>query len=177
MTTRESGHSMTYSIEANALMEPWLEGLPLDGSHPLPARLRQVMAAGITERVGGLYFTSELLPEDRITGELGRMSTSELEAFMNRLRIDSLKPVQRTVPGSNAWVYECLAISVTLGRAVLDACATVSATVVEAAVALEIGDDYEQPTCTFRFSSSPDGLLTDPEDFEQAVFVMRLGLA
>jgi len=170
---------MEYTIVANEPMQPWLEGLPLDGSHPIPARLRQLLSRGIVSRDGGLYFAAEL-PTDERLAELGLtdFSTVELEGFINKVSLHNLKPTLRTVPGSNAWVYECLAIAISFGGAILEACAAISPATVEVVASLDFGEDIEYPTGTFRFSSvGADGVAWSrhPDDYEQAVLTIRRG--
>lgn len=125
----------------------------------VPARLRMLLDSP-PERIGdGQYFSP---PSAEL---LDRMSADELEPFVNRVSIDSLKPAQRLERGSEAWAYECVAIALAFGERVLESGAGF--------VSIVLDLDQERSTCVVRFTSRPwHPSVSESQSDELAVAVM-----
>jgi len=129
---------MNTVITANADMQRWVDDA---AAYPraVPARLRMLLDSGLANAAGGTYFQT---PSPDL---LSRMPAAELEAFANRVSLDSLKPAQRLAKGSDAWAYECVAMGIAFGELVL----ALSAGFVS--VVLDL--DEERSSCVLRFTS------------------------
>jgi hypothetical protein len=144
-------------IEANAAMQRWVDDA-LAFPRAIPARLRGVLDDGIVAHGDGLYFAASYRQID--------LPTAALERFVNTVRLDALPPVRRIEAGTKAWVYECVAIGIALGNAVLEREPAAS-------VVLRVDlDDVEHPDATFSFGSTVDA--TESSDVTQGIAVMRL---
>ncbi|MGV8884533.1 MAG: hypothetical protein ACOH1T_02940 [Microbacteriaceae bacterium] len=126
------------SVTASSGMQRWVD----DASaypRPVPARLRMLADSGLIAEGNGTFF-------ERPSAELvDRMPTAELEAFVNRVSLDSLKPVLRLERGSDAWCYEAVAIGIAFGHRVL------ASSVGEISIVLDL--DEERSSCVLRFTS------------------------
>ena len=107
----------------------------------VPARLRMLLDTGVTSIDGGQYFSP---PSDDLRA---RMPAAELEPFVNRVSVDSLKTVQRLVRGSEPWAYECVAIAIAFGAELLR--------VAPGFVSIVLDLDEERSSCVVRFTSEP----------------------
>jgi hypothetical protein len=127
-------------------------------AYPLgvPARLRTLVAGGIVRIGDGLFFAAAHKPLD--------LPTRTLERFVNTVRLDALPSVRRIEAGTDAWVYECVAVGIALGEAVLEQ--EPAASVV---IRVDV-DDVEHPDATFSFGSTVDA--TESTDVAQAVLVI-----
>jgi hypothetical protein len=142
-------------IEANAAMQRWVDDA-LAFPRAIPAGLRRVLDGGIVAHGDGLFFAATYRELD--------LPTPALERFVNTVRLDALPPVRRIVAGTEAWVYECVAIGMALGNAVLEREPAAS-------VLLRVDlDDVEHPDATFTFGSTVDA--TESTDVAQAVLVL-----
>ena len=129
---------MSAVITASAGMQRWVDDAA-EFPRAVPARLRMLLDTGLVHESGGTYF-------DRPSAELvARMPPAELEAFVNRVSLDSLKPVQRLERGSEAWCYEAVAIGIAFGERVLAASA--------GHVSIVLDLDEERSSCVLRFTS------------------------
>ena len=166
---------MPYVLVANEPMQSWVADAAAF-PRAIPARLRGLLDEGIVERDGGIYFAAQVPLGDKFDALKGHLdSTGAIEWWINEISLSSLKPVRRTIPGTEEWVYECVAIAVAFGEAVLEAAAAVSEREIEVVVSVEFGEDVEQPSSTFRFGTVTDGVgwSRHPDEYEQAVFAMR----
>ena len=154
------------TIVANAAMQPWVDDA-LRFPRRIPASLRSMLDAGFTEEDGALYFTDL---RRGVSGDLeARFATVvEREGFINKLQLGSLKPTKRLDETTPEWAYECVAIGIALGEAVLQLHDVV------VAVSLDHGEDVDYPSSTFRFTT--DDWAGDVDGYEQAVLVMRRDL-
>ena len=127
---------MTHTITANALMQRWVTDATTF-PRAIPASLRGLLAAGLEQHDGGSYFSATFTSLD--------LPVAAREKFLNTVRLDTLKPVQRLAIGSDFWTYECVAIGLLLGASVLalDPLARVIVTV-------DVGD-VEHPDAEFWF--------------------------
>jgi hypothetical protein len=143
---------MTHTIVANEPMQRWVADAAAF-PRAIPARLRGLLEAGLTSHEGGVFFTAELRPDIDLP-------TGSLERFTNTVRLDTLKPVQRLTPGTDFWTYECVAIGIALGDAVLALDPTV--TVV---VTVDVAD-VEHPDAEFWFGREAAASAVDWERAE-----------
>ena len=151
------------TIVANAAMQPWVDDA-LRFPRRVPAALRSMLDAGFTSEDGALYFTGL---RRGVSGDLGSMFATvvEREGFINKLNLGSLKPTKRLDDTTPEWAYECVAIGIALGEAVLeqhDVIVTIS---------LDAGEDVDYPSSTFRFTT--DDWAGGIDAYEQAVLVLR----
>lgn len=94
---------------------------------------------GIRNDAGGIFFAAP-------PAELAqRLPLDELEAFVNRVSLDNLKPVQRLERGSDPWCYESVAIGIAFGQRVL------AASTGHVSIVLDL--DQERSSCVLRFTS------------------------
>jgi hypothetical protein len=166
---------MAYLLVANEPMQRWTADAAAF-PRAVPARLRGLLDEGLVERDGGMFFAAQLPVPDKFEALKGHLdATGAIEWWINEISMSSLKPVRRTIPGTEEWIYECVAIAVAFGEAVLDAAAALSERVIEVVVSVEFGEDVEQPSSTFRFGTVTDGVgwSRHPDEYEQAVFSMR----
>ncbi len=142
-------------ITANPAMQRWVDDAL---AYPLgvPARLRALLADGVVRIGGGLYFAGLHKPID--------LPTPALERFVNTVRLDALPSVRRIPAGTDAWVYECVAVGIALGTEVL-----ALAPVAEVVVRIDL-DDVEHPDATFSFGTAVDA--SESTDVAQGVLVM-----
>lgn len=131
---------MSTSIVANEAMQRWVDDA---ARYPraVPARLRMLLDSGLVAAVGGTYF------REPSADLVERMPPAELEAFANRVSLDTLKPVQRLSRGSDAWCYESVAIGIAFGSSVL--------AVAPGHVSIVLDVDEERSSCVLRFTSAP----------------------
>jgi len=127
---------MTYAIDANAPMQRWVTDATAF-PRAIPASLRTLIAAGLEQHDGGSYFSATFKTLD--------MPIAAREKFLNTVRLGTLKPVQRLEPGSDFWTYECVAIGLALGAAVL-----ALDPLARAFVTVDVGD-VEYPDAEFWF--------------------------
>jgi len=127
-------------IAANDEMQRWVDDAE---SYPraVPARLRMLLDSGVTTVAGGTYFSP---PSPDL---VDRLSVAELEAFANRVSLDTLKPAQRLETGSDPWSYECVAMGIAFGNAVL--------ALAPGFVTIVLDLDQERSSCVLRFTSAP----------------------
>jgi hypothetical protein len=148
---------MTHTIVANDAMQRWVADA---AAYPraIPARLRGLLDAGLTSHEGGSFFAADFRTDLELPIEA-------LERFTNTVRLDTLKPVQRLKPGTELWTYECVAIGIALGDAVLalDPAVTV-------VISIDVGD-VEYPDATFRFGTARYAL-PETDDPDTAILVM-----
>ena len=145
---------MTYAIDANAHMQRWVTDATAF-PRAIPASLRGLLAAGLEQHDGGSYFSATYKPLD--------LPVAAREKFLNTVRLGTLKPVQRLEPGSDFWTYECVAIGLALGAAVvaLDPLA-------RAFVTVDVGD-VEYPDAEFWFGREA---VASVVEWERAELVM-----
>ena len=129
---------MNTVITANADMQRWVDDA---AAYPraVPARLRMLVDSGFTNAAGGTYFAA---PSPDL---LSRMPAAELEAFANRVSLDTLKPAQRLAKGSEPWAYECVAMGIAFGELVL--------ALSDGFVSVVLDLDEERSSCVLRFTS------------------------
>ena len=131
---------MSVAITASAGMQRWVDDAA-EFPRAVPARLRMLLDTGLVHEAGGTYL-------ERPSAELlERMPAAELEAFVNRVSLDTLKPVQRLERGSEPWCYEAVAIGIAFGERVLAASA--------GHVSIVLDLDEERSSCVLRFTSGP----------------------
>lgn len=121
-------------------MQQWVDDAALY-PRAVPARLRMLLDAGLTEVAGGIYFAT---PSPTL---VDRMPSAELEPFANQVSLDSLKPAQRLSKGSDAWAYECVAMGLAFGELVL------ASSPGHVSIVLDL--DEERSSCVLRFTSAP----------------------
>ena len=145
---------MTYAIDANAPMQRWATDATAF-PRAIPASLRTLIAAGLEQHDGGSYFSATFTTLD--------LPVAAREKFLNTVRLGTLKPVQRLEPGSDFWTYECVAIGLALGAAVvaLDPLA-------RAFVTVDVGD-VEYPDAEFWFGREA---VASVVEWERAELVM-----
>jgi hypothetical protein len=131
---------LSTNITASSDMQQWVDDA---ARYPraVPARLRMLLDGELTSVDGGTYFVE---PSADL---LARLPAAELEAFANRVSIDSLKPTQRLTKGTDAWSYECVAIAIAFGELVLAAS--------PGFVSVVLDLDEERSSCVLRFTSAP----------------------
>lgn len=151
------------AIVANAAMQPWVDDARRFPRR-VPAALRSMLDAGFTHEDDALYFT-EL--RRSVSGDRRSMFATvvEREGFINKLNLGSLKPTKRLDDSTPEWAYECVAIGIALGEAVLEQHDVV------VTVSLDFGEEVDYPSSTFRFTTAD--WAGDVEHYEQAVLVMR----
>jgi hypothetical protein len=137
---------MTHTIVANDSMQRWVTDATAF-PRAIPAGLRGLIAAGLEQHDGGSYFAASYQSLD--------LPTPAREKFLNTVRLDRLRPVQRLKVGSDFWTYECVAIGISLGAQVLalDPLATVVVTV-------DVGD-VEYPDAEFWFGREAAASVVD----------------
>ncbi|CAN5290509.1 hypothetical protein BH11ACT2_BH11ACT2_03450 [soil metagenome] len=142
-------------ITANEAIQRWVDDAL---AYPLgiPARLRALLAGGVVHIGDGLFFADAHKSLD--------LPTPALERFVNTVRLDALPSVRRIPAGTDAWVYECVAVGIALGSAVLER--EPAASVV---VRVDL-DDVEHPDATFSFGRTVDA--SESTDVAQGVLVM-----
>ena len=128
------------AITASADMQRWVDDAALY-PRAVPARLRMLLDAGLTEVAGGTYLAA---PSPTL---VERMPLADLEPFANQVSLDSLKPAQRLSKGSDAWAYECVAMGLAFAELVL--------ALSDGFVSIVLDLDEERSSCVLRFTSSP----------------------
>lgn len=154
---------VSISTVANAAMQPWLDDAQ---RYPrsIPAALRTMLAAGFSREDDALYFTAL---RREVTADLATRFAivADRESFINTIPLGGLKPTKRLDDTTPEWAYECVAIGIALGTAVLEQHDVV------VTVSLAFGEDVEYPSSTFRFTSAD--WAGELDDYEQAALVMR----
>ena len=128
-----------FEIVASDDMQRWVDDA---AAYPraVPARLRMLLDGGPVQHDGGTFFE---LPSPALAE---RMPVAELEAFANRVSLDTLKPLQRLERGSEPWTYECVAIGIAFGQRVL------AASPGHISIVLDL--DQERSSCVLRFTTA-----------------------
>lgn len=152
-------------VVANAAMQPWVDDAQRF-PRGVPAALRTMLDSGYVRESDSLYFAAM---RSQVAGDVESMFATpvEREGFINKLRLDGLKPTMRLADTTPEWAYECVAIGMALGARVLeqhDVFVTVS---------LDFGEEVEYPSSTFRFTS--EDWAGQLDNFADAVLVMRRG--